>query len=79
MGGTMTAISLEGIARLTRLSGMTTPDAVEVDRSSRDNGRYQIGHGRLRAHRVGRVAFRQQEHSGGFVDFLLGRCVRHPR
>jgi hypothetical protein len=75
MGGTMTASSVGQSARLT-----DPPDAVKVDRASRDNGRYQIGRGQLHAQHVGRVAFRQQEFSGGFVDFLLGRgCVRHPR
>jgi len=73
----MTAISL-GQARLTRFGRMSC-GAVKTDRSSRDNGRYLIGHDQLRRQRVGNVTSRQQEFAGGFVDFLLGRGVRHPR
>ena len=75
----MTAISLGQAARLTRLGRMTISGAVKADRSSRDNGRYLIGHDQLRRQRVGNVTSRQQEFAGGFVDFLLGRGVRHPR
>jgi hypothetical protein len=71
----MTAISLGQAARLTRLGRMTITGAVKVDRSSRDNGRYLIG----QEQRVGSVSSRQQEFASGFVDFLLGRSVRHPR
>jgi hypothetical protein len=74
----MTAISL-GQARLTRLGRMSISGAVKTDRSSRDNGRYLIGHDQLRRRRVGNVTSRQQEFAGGFVDFLLGRGVRRPR
>jgi hypothetical protein len=74
----MTAISL-GQARLTRLGRMSISGAVKTDRSSRDNGRYLIGHDQLRRQRVGNVTSRQQEFAGGFVDFLLGRGVRRPR
>ena len=55
------------------------PDAVKVNRASLDNGRYQVGCGQLLAQHVGRLTFRQQEFSSGFVDFLLGRRVRNPR
>ena len=64
----MTASSVAQSARLT-----DHPDAVKVDRASRDTGRYQIGHDQLHAQHVDRVTFRQQEFSSGFVDFLLGR------
>jgi hypothetical protein len=70
LGGIMTASSVAQSARLT-----DHPDAVKVDRASRDTGRYQIGHGQLHAQHVDRVTF----FSSGFVDFLLGRRVRNPR
>ena len=72
MGGIMTSSSVAQCAH-------DHPDAVKVDRASRDTCRYQIGHGQLHAQHVDRVTFRQQEFSSGFVDFLLGRRVRNPR
>ncbi len=75
MGGSMTAISLGHAARPSRLGRTAITAAIKVAR-----GGYSVGPAQVREQfEVSNVASRPQEFASGFVDFLLGRGVRHPR
>ena len=74
----MTAISWGQSARLNR-SGRTAIAGTNKHRvSSGENSKYLIMRAQLRG-QLARMGGSQQEFPGGFVDFLLGRGVRHSR
>jgi hypothetical protein len=76
----MTAISLGHAARPSRLGRTAVTAAIKVGRLTRASGGYAVGPAEVREQfEVRNVASRPQEFASGFVDFLLGRGVRHPR
>jgi hypothetical protein len=68
---------------LTRARRMTISSTIKGEQGSRNNSGYSFGLYKPQEEfddvRVGGVASRPQEFSGGFVDFLLGRGGRNPR
>ena len=80
MGGSMTEISLGHAARPSRLGRTAITAAIKVGRLTRARGGYSVSPAQVREQfEVRNVASRPQEFASGFVDFLLGRGVRHPR
>jgi hypothetical protein len=78
MGDSMTAISLGQTVRPSRLGRMAITAAIKFGRWTNDG--YSVGPAQVsKQFGGGNVTARSQEFAGGFVDFLLGRGVRHPR
>jgi hypothetical protein len=74
----MTAISWGQAARLSRSGRTAITGANKHLRSSGERSKYLTMPAQLRG-RFERIGSSQQEFAGGFVDFLLGRGVRHSR